>query len=348
MSINNPNTPIGNEFSHLGDNRPLYWLKPTDTVAELDAMMDIFNVRHIPIIEPINPGNVQPIGELKAVISKTDLVKILTPPNNQYPIDFPLTPSQQSAVQQFIKDTYAKRIDQIPEFVQLMSIPVKTLFLGNSTVGDVFDGLINRFRPAGQNVTLRYRTLCVDGNNQLIVGTISYTDVLRKINDYPNYQQFLTASIGQNSLFKRANELTVLTENDNLLQARGILNGNSFTHIPITTPDGRFVTGVVDDVIVNTFLHPILLGAFAKLPLKDIMLPVNERNSVSPGDRTSKVIETFVPANSKDRPTALVVCTQDPNNGTFTLDGIISYTDIFRGFQNRENPRIAPIPETPK
>jgi CBS domain-containing protein len=336
MPINNPNTLIGNEFSHLEDNRPLYWLKPTDTVAELDAMMDIFNVRHIPIIEPINPTSDEPRGELKAVISKTDLVKILTPPNNQYPIEFPLTPSQQSAVQQFTKDTYAKRIDQIPEFVELMSIPVKTLLLGNSTVGDVFDGFINRFKPDGQNVTLRYRTLCVCGNHQLIVGTISYTDVLRKINE-PNYTQFLTATIGQNSLFKKANELTVLTENNNLLQAKGILDRNPFTHIPITTPDGRFVTGVVDDVIVNTFLHPILLRAFAKLPLKDIMLPVNERNSVSPGTVTSQVIKTFVPANSKDRPTALIVCTTDPNSGKFTLDGIISYTDIFRGFQNLAN-----------
>jgi len=334
MPINNPNTLIGNEFSHLEENRPLYWLKPTDTVAELDAMMDIFNVRHIPIIEPINPTSDEPRGELKAVISKTDLVKILTPPNNQYPIEFPLTPSQQSAVQQFTKDTYAKRIDQIPEFVALMQIPVKTLFLGNSTVGDVFDGLINRLKPDGQNVTLRYRTLFVYGTNQLIVGQISYTDVLRKINDPPNYRDFLIASIDKNSLFKKANELTVLTENDNLLQARGILKGNSFTHIPITTPDGRFVTGVVDDVIVNTFLHPILLGAFAKLPLKDIMLPVNERNSVSPGTVTSQVIKTFVPANSKDRPTALIVCTTDPDSGQFTLDGIISYTDIFRGFQN--------------
>ncbi len=343
MPINNPNTLIGNEFSHLEDNRPLYWLKPTDTVAELDAIMDIFNVRHIPIIEPINPTSDEPRGELKAVISKTDLVKILTPPNNQYPIDFPLTPSQQSAVQQFIKDTYAKRIDQIPEFVELMRIPVKTLFLGNSTVGDVFDGLINRFRPDEKNVTLRYRTLCVCGNHQLIVGTISYTDVLRKINDQ-NFTQFLTANIDKNSLFKKANNLTVLTENNNLLQARGILNNNPFTHIPITTPDGRFVTGVVDDVIVNTFLHPILLSAFAKLPLKDIMLPVNERNSVSPGTVTSEVIKTFVPANSKDRPTALIVCTQDVNNGNFTLDGIISYTDIFRGFQKWANPPIAPIP----
>jgi CBS domain-containing protein len=333
MPINNPNTLIGNEFSHLEENRPLYWLKPTDTVAELDAMMDIFNVRHIPIIEPINPTSDEPRGELKAVISKTDLVKILTPPNNQYPIEFPLTPSQQSAVQQFTKDTYAKRIDQIPEFVALMQIPVKTLFLGNSTVGDVFDGLINRLKPDGQNVTLRYRTLFVYGTNQLIVGQISYTDVLRKIND-PNHAQFLMATINLNSLFKKANDLTVLTENDNLLQAIGILKGNSFTHIPITTPDGRFVTGVVDDVIVNTFLHPILLGAFAKLPLKDIMLPVNERNSVSPGTVTSQVIKTFVPANSKDRPTALIVCTTDPDSGQFTLDGIISYTDIFRGFQN--------------
>ena len=346
MPINNPNTLIGNEFSHLEDNRPLYWLKPTDTVAELDAMMDIFNVRHIPIIEPINPTSDEPRGELKAVISKTDLVKILTPPNNQYPIEFPLTPSQQSAVQQFTKDTYAKRIDQIPEFVALMSIPVKTLFLGNSTVGDVFDGLIKRFRPDGQNVTLRYRTLCVYGNNQLIVGTISYTDVLRKIKA-SNCADFLTATIDKNSLFKKANNLTVLTENSNLLQARGILEGNPFTHIPITTPNGRFVTGVVDDVIVNTFLHPILLGAFAKLPLKHIMLPLNERNSVSPGDHTSEVIEKFVPANSKDRPTALIVCTKDPNSGKFQLDGIISYIDIFRGFQNWANPPL-PNPEIPE
>jgi CBS domain-containing protein len=342
MSINNRGTLIGNEFSHLGDDRPLYWLKPTDTVAELDAMMDMFNVRHIPIIEPNDHKSDQPIGVLKAVISKTDLVKILTPPNNQYPIKFPLTPTQQSAVQQFTKDIFAQRINQVQEFVQLMSIPVQTLDLGHSTVGDVFDGLIKDFQPGGQNFTLRYRTLFVYGANQRIVGQISYTDVLRKIND-PDYTQFLRATIGQNSLFKKATNLTVLTEDDNLLKARGILQGNPFTHIPITTPDGKFVTGIVDDVIVNTFLHPTLGTSFAKLPLKDIMLPVNERNSVTPENATSKVIETFVPPNSKNRPTALVVCTKD-SDGKFTLDGIISYTNIFGGFQNWANP---PLP-TPK
>lgn len=343
MSINNPNTLIKDEFSELGENNPVYWLKPTDTVAELDAMMDLFNVRHIPIIEPNDPKSDQPIGVLKAVISKTDLVKILTPPNNQYPIKFPLTPTQQSAVQQFTKDIFAKGINQVPEFVKLMSIPVQTLALRNSTVGDVFGGLIKDFQPDGQNFTLRYRTLFVYGANQRIVGQISYTDVLRKINDREHNTEFLNASIGEKSIYKTASNLTVLTEDDNLLQARGILEGNPFTHIPITTPDGKFVTGIVDDVIVNTFLHPKLGTSFAKLPLKYIMLPVNERNSVTPETATSKVIETFVPPNSKNRPTALVVCTKD-SDGKFTLDGIISYTDIFRGFQNWANP---PLP-TPK
>ncbi|WRH66204.1 MAG: CBS domain-containing protein [Planktothrix sp. GU0601_MAG3] len=347
MSIKNPNTPIKDEFSELGEDRPVHWLKPTDTVAELDAMMDIFNVRHIPIIAPTEPESDQPIGELKAVISKTDLVKILTPPNNQYPIKFPLTPSQQSAVEKFTKDIFAKRIDEIPEFVKLMSIPVQTLALKNSEVGDVFNGLINRFQPDGQNFTLRYRTLFVYGTKQRIVGQISYTDVLRKINDREHNKEFLNATISHNGIYKIASKLTLLTENNNLLEARGILQGNanSFTHIPITTSDGKFVTGIVDDVIVNTFLHPTLGTSFAKLPLKDIMLRLNEGNRVSPEDRTSKVIETFVPPNPKDRPTALVVCTKDPNSGQFTLDGIISYTDIFRGFQNWANPSIAPTPK---
>jgi len=228
-----------------------------------------------------------------------------------------------------------------------MTIPVKTLSLNNSKVKDVFKDLIDPVKPEGQNFTRRYRTLCVYGDNQLIVGTISYTDVLRKIND-PNHTQFLRATIGQNSLFKKREDLTVLTEDDNLLRARRILKENSFTHIPITTADGRFVTGIVDDVIVNTFLHDITLTQYSKLPLKYIMLPMNERNSVSPGTVTSKVIETFVPPNSKDRPTALVVCTKDSDSGKFTLDGIISYTDIFRGFQNWANPPQAPTPETPK
>ncbi|WP_377477535.1 MAG: hypothetical protein P2A85_03430 [Microcoleus anatoxicus] len=347
MSINNMNSLINQEFPELSQNRPLYWLKQTNKVAKLDAMMDIRRIRHVPIIEPINPESDQPRGELLTVISKTDLVKILTPPNDLYPPEFPLTPDEELAVQEFTKDIYAKCINQIPEFVALMQIPVKTLSLQTSKVADVFDALIDPVKPEGQNFTLRYRTLCVYGNNQLVVGTISYTDVLRKIND-PNYTPFLRLTIGQNSLFKKTAGLTILDENATLLQARGILNKSSFTHIPITTPDGIFVTGIVDDVIVNTFLHKKLAKKFSGLALQYIMLPVNERNSVSPGTVTSEVIKTFVPANSKERPTALVVCTQDPNNGKFTLDGIISYTDIFRGFKNWANPPKAPTPETPK
>ena len=264
-----------------------------------------------------------------------------------YPPEFPLTPQQKLQLRKFNEDISRKCLNEIEDFSQLMTVPVKTLSLRNSTVGDVFEALMNPVKPEGQNFTRRYRTLCVYGDHKLIVGTISYTDVLRKIND-PSHTQFLRATIGQNSLFKKREDLTVLTEDDNLLRARRILKENSFTHIPITTPDGRFVTGIVDDVIVNTFLHDITLTQYSKLPLKYIMLPVNERNSVSPGTVTSKVIETFVPDNSKDRPTALVVCTKDSNSGKFTLDGIISYTDIFRGFQNWANPPIAPTPETPK
>ncbi|SKB13042.1 hypothetical protein PL11201_460051 [Planktothrix sp. PCC 11201] len=345
MSINNMNSLISQVFPRLSQNRPLYWLKPTDKVAKLDAMMDIRNIRHVPIIEPIDQS-VQPRGELLTVINKTDLVKIFTPPNELYPPQFPLTPQEKLAVASFSKDISAKRINQIPEFVQLMTIPVKTLSLGNSTVGNVFDALINPVKPEGQNFTRRYRTLCVYGHNQLIVGTISYTDVLREINDpAPSRTQFLMETIDQNSLFKKRADLIVLTEDEDLLQARKILNDNDFTHIPITTPDGRFVTGIVDDVIVNTFLHDKIFDLYSELPLKHIMLPLNKRNSVSPGTVTSRVIETFVPPNSKDRPTALVVCTEDPNGGNFTLDGIISYTDIFRGFQNWANPHKSPTPK---
>ena len=343
MSINNMEARIDQEFPALQQNRPLRWLKPTDTVDYLDAMIDEFKIRHVPIIEPIDPKSDEPRGELKTVISKTDLVKLLTPPNELYPPEFPLTPQQKLQLRKFNEEISAKCLNEIEDFAQLMTIPVKTLSLNNSKVKDVFKDLIDPVKPEGQNFTRRYRTLCVYGDNRLVVGTISYTDVLRKINDI-NHTQFLRATIGQNSLFKKREDLTVLTEDDNLLRARRILKENSFTHIPITTADGRFVTGIVDDVIVNTFLHDITLTQYSKLPLKYIMLPMNERNSVSPGTVTSKVIETFVPDNSKDRPTALVVCTKDSDSGKFTLDGIISYTDIFRGFQNWANPPKEPNP----
>jgi CBS domain-containing protein len=346
MPINNMEARIDQEFPELSQNRPLYWLKPTDTVDDLDAMMDIRKIRHVPIIDPVDPKSDEARGELKTVISKTDLVKILTPPNELYPPEFPLTPQQQLQVRKFNEEISAKCLNEIEDFAQLMTIPVKTLSLKNSKVKDVFKDLIDPVKPEGQNFTRRYRTLCVYGDHKLIVGTISYTDVLRKIND-PNHTQFLRATIGQNSLFKKREDLTVLTEDDNLLRARRILKENPFTHIPITTADGRFVTGIVDDVIVNTVLHDITLTQYSKLPLKYIMLPVNERNSVSPGTATSKVIETFVPPNSKDRPTALVVCTKDSDSGKFTFDGIISYTDIFRGFLMSINPG-SPTPENPK
>ena len=347
MSINNLGSLFNQGFPEFQENRPLWWLQPTDTVDYLDAMMDEFKIRHVPIIEPIDPKNDEPRGELKTVISKTDLAKILTPPNELYPPEFPLTPQQKLQLRKFNQEISAKCLNEIEDFAKLMTIPVKTLSLRNSRVGDVFEALMNPVRPEGENFTRRYRTLCIYGDNKLIVGTISYTDVLRKINDPTSHTQFLRATIGQNNLFKKREDLTVLTEDDNLLRARRILKENSFTHIPITTADGRFVTGIVDDVIVNTFLHDITLTQYSKLPLKYIMLPVNERNSVSPGTVTSKVIETFVPDNSKDRPTALVVCTKDSDSGKFTFDGIISYTDIFRGFLMFINPG-SPTPETPK
>ena len=83
----------------------------------------------------------------------------------------------------------------------------------NSKIKDVFKDLIVPVKPEGQNFTRRYRTLCVYGDNKLIVGTISYTDVLCKIND-PNPIQLLSATIGQNSLFKKREDITVLTEDD--------------------------------------------------------------------------------------------------------------------------------------
>lgn len=94
MSINNMEARIDQEFPALQQNRPLRWLQPTDTVDYLDAMMDEFKIRHVPIIEPIDPKSDEPRGDLKTVISKTDLVKILTPPNELYPPEFPLTPQQ--------------------------------------------------------------------------------------------------------------------------------------------------------------------------------------------------------------------------------------------------------------
>lgn len=334
-AIRNLNSPLTEVFPELEENTKIMrWLKPTETVARLTAMMDEFGIRHIPIIDS---NSDRPEGDLKALISLVDCAKLLTPPAAMFPPKHPLTHQERKNIAAFSRKIAATSIEEaFPElFGETLSLSVR-----NARLRDVFTNLTQMYQ--GKNLQLRrYRTLPVFDQNQLLVGTISYTDVLRKIKGCQGNERFLKMKVEQ--IYKSREDVLTLPEDETLLCARQIFKDNPFTHIPITREEeSPIVTGIVDDVLIVTFLHEILFERFSNLPLKDIAPPVTEKNTVKADAHVADAIDKFVPPPpSRERPTAILAYKKDRNEEEFVLEGIVSYTDILKSFkaslENRGN-----------
>ena len=322
------------ELSKSSNAKAMRWLKPSDTVATLgrafnipilDANFKPVKVRHIPILEN-NPG------ELKALISYIDYRRLVTPPIDILPDDL-LDNEVMKQVSEFI--TVITDVSISEAFPELFIGKTEKLSSENNTFRDGIKKLRKRQVDEINKISRRYRTLPVLNDNKALVGMLSYTNVLRKIHE--QCERFLAEKVAYN----KAKDLSTLPGNQTLYKAAEILEPAPFTHIPIMKSDGSgIVTGIVDDLMIATYQHPMLFDSFKGLSLEKIQTPITDENTVTSTSTVRDVIEKFLTITFPDRPTALLVCTK--KQGAFVLEGIVSYTDIFKQFESWREGDIEP------
>lgn len=341
MSANNQflqlNSPIVEIFTELGERsnaEKMKWLKPSREVSMLHATFKQFPIRHVPIMES-NPG------ELKALISRVDYAAIMTPPIEKLPIDL-LSEKALTAVTDFIEKIADEPIDS-KEFEKLFKGQTEKLHSTRSSLKDAIKKLSETQVDKTNNINRRYRTLPVFDENNLLVGMLSYTNILRKIQEGQGCDAFRNKKVKE--IFKAAEGLKTRAGDKKMLNAAMLLDGSPFTHIPIMKVDNpRSVTGIVDDLIIARYQHPLLLNCFEELSLDEIKVPVGEENTVKDTDTVGDVIEKFLTITYPERPTAIVVC-QKNNSGDFVLQGIVSYTDILKKFLSWREGNNQPEPQ---
>lgn len=330
------NSPIIEIFTELGEPSnaaKMRWLKPSSRVSMLHATFRQFPIRHVPIMES-NPG------ELKALISRVDYAAMMTPPIEKLPLDR-LSDKELTEVNKFIKDIAAKPISKA--FEKFFIGETEKLHSTRSSLKEAIKKLSEIQVDKTNNINRRYRTLPVFEDNKLLVGMLSYTNILRKIQEGQECNSFLNKKV--KDIFKAAEGLTTLTGDTTMLEAAMLLDGAPFTHIPIMKADNsRSVTGIVDDLIIAGYQHPLLLNCFEELSLDEIKIPVGEENTVKDTDTVRDVIEKFLTITYPERPTAIVVC-QKNNSGDFVLQGIVSYTDILKKFLSWREGNTQPEPQ---
>lgn len=317
------NSSIIEIFTELGEPsnaEKMKWLKPSSRVSMLRATFTLNPIRHVPIMES-NPG------ELKALISRVDYAAIMTPPSEKLPFGR-LNEKEQKDVTELIKNIAGQPISNV--FQNFFIGETEKLHSTRSSLKDAIKKLSEIQVDKTNNINRRYRTLPVFDDNKLLVGMLSYTNILRKIQEGQGCTPFLHKKI--KDIFKAAEGLTTLTGDTTMLEAAMLLDGAPFTHIPIMKADkSRSVMGIVDDLIVARYQHPLLVNCFEELSLDEIKIPVGEDNTVKDTDTVGDVIDKFLTITYPERPTAIVVC-QKNNSGDFVLQGIVSYTDILKNF----------------
>lgn len=318
------NSALVDIFPELGspsNAKKMKWLKPNSRVAKLHATFKQFPIRHVPILET-NPG------ELKALISRVDYAAMMTPPTEKIPIGR-LSEEEWRDVNDFIKDTAGKPICEV--FEKFFRGETQKLF-STERLKDAIKKLSEIQVDRQNNINRRYRTLPVFDENNLLVGMLSYTNIFRAIQARQGCEKFRNKTVRE--IYKEAEKLTTLSADKTMLEAAMLLDECVFTHIPIMKAEGsRIVTGIVDDLTIATYQHPLLLDCFEELSLDDIKTSITDENTVKPTDSVGDVIEKFLTITYPERPTAILACTKD-NNGEFVLQGIVSYTDILKKFSS--------------
>jgi CBS domain-containing protein len=315
------NSALVDIFPELGspsNAKKMKWLKPNSRVAKLHATFKQFPIRHVPILET-NPG------ELKALISRVDYAAMMTPPTEKIPIGR-LSEEEWRDVNNFIKDTAGKPICEV--FEKFFRGETQKLF-STDRLRDAIKKLSEPQKDPQNNINRRYRTLPVFDENNLLVGMLSYTNIFRAIQARQGCENFRNKTVRE--IYKEAEKLTILSADKTMLEAAMLLDECVFTHIPIMkAEESRIVTGIVDDLTIATYQHPLLLDCFEELSLDDIKTSITDENTVKPTDSVGDVIEKFLTITYPERPTAILACTN--NNGEFVLQGIVSYTDILKKF----------------
>jgi CBS domain-containing protein len=334
----NINAPLDEEFKQFTDTKVIGSMKslqPTDLVAVLDATMKRGGlggkpIRHVPIIEPEDPKQPQR-GELRALISKIDVATLLSPPWDLIP---------KEVIDQGMIDLISLSQDIKSVSRQSIKVAFQELFSGTppkiywkGTLEDAMNLLTStyKFDAGGITKTRRYKTVPVFNDQKTLIGMLSYMDFLREIKDRDEaHSSFLkkTAKDLLKEIGQKIEGIETMDSDGSIFEATGLFSRVPFTHLPIKT--GEFVTGVIDDVLVNTYEHQALISAFATVPLAKLATPIKPgKNVVSLNDPLSEVIERFF---LDDRPTAVLV--GEMRDGKFQMKGIISYLDILRNFKN--------------
>jgi CBS domain-containing protein len=318
------NSALVDIFPELGSPKnaqKMQWLKPNSRVARLHATFKEFPIRHVPILET-NPG------ELKALISRVDYAAIMTPPITKLPIGR-LSEQELRDINDFIQGIAGKPISEV--FEKFFRGETQKLF-SSDRLRDAIKKLTEIQVDEQNKINRRYRTLPVFDENKLLVGMLSYTNIFREVLARQGCDKFRNKTVKE--VYKEAEKLTTLSADKTMLEAAMLLDQCVFTHIPIIKAKGsRIVTGIVDDLTIATYQHPLLLNCFEELSLDEIKTSITDENTVKPTDSIGDVMEKFLTITYPERPTAILVCTKD-NNAEFVLQGIVSYTDILKKFSS--------------
>lgn len=266
------------------------------------------------------------------MISKIDVATLLSPPWDLIPkevidgglIDLSnLVEDIKSVSRQSIEEAFQELFSGTPPKISYKDTLETAMDLLTSTYSFDSDGVTK---------TRRYKTVPVFNEQSSLIGMLSYVDILREIKERDNDDEHLpflkkTAKDLLKEIEQQKDNIQTMESDCSIFNATSLFRRVSFTHLPIMT--GGFVTGIIDDLIVNTYAHQALISAFSTVPLAKIATPVNlDKNVVSPGDSLSVVINKFL---LNDRPTAVLV--GEMHNERFQMSGIISYLDILRNFK---------------
>jgi len=306
------------DLSDAKRNRETMWLEPTDKVAYLSSAMKTYGYRHIPILKDD--------GSLACVVSIGDCVRIQTPRAQQLPVErLAKAGFQMMKLYDEVDKTGSMTIQEA--FSDLFQRAVETVSEEES-LEIAFNKLIARVDNR------RYRTLpIVKANVSGISGMLSYTDLLTLIRD-PNQENREFLSLKAFKIY--TTEVKTFSSNQTLVEAIELLDGTPFRHIPLRQSDRRedtVITGIVDDITINTFHHKLLFRHLAKMPLSEVAQlsgevgTLGEHNTASLDDDLETVIDKFL---GETKPTAILIGSFSQKN--FIMRGIVSYVDIFRKF----------------
>jgi hypothetical protein len=313
--------------------RKFTFMRPQQTLADLYFVMNGGRTeRDIPIMEERNK-------ELIGIISLVDLVRFL-PPGDKLPKKYFAEKQQQltdldKAVNTFIKENQSITIEkafeeQIQKFSdRFQAQDNNACILDDRPLNSLFQSLID-----ATNGEIKYRTLPIvkpDTHNKGVLKVRrmwSYIDALKLIKEKGN------ASFLKETVDKVCTKSVYTLKQDNTL-SQAFLNLQQLqfypTHLPITAEGGfttckTHVTGIVDEVLINTLQHDIFGQDLAAMPINYIATPINRHEIVQLDTTIGDLIQILITRYTK--PTAILVGDyQAPNE--FKMDGIVNYVDLF-------------------